>query len=71
MFKFKHEELLGPFDGVQTQFSTVLDYVPGSLRVFTPLLEESVNVTELGGKDVELSEAPLGGDALFFVYRIL
>lgn len=67
----EHEEQLGPFDGVQTTFSTSLDYVPGSLRAFTPLLSAVVGLTELGGKDVELAEAPLEGDVLIFVYRVL
>ena len=65
----RHEELLGPFDGVQTQFSTQSDYVSGSVRAFLPLLEQQANVTELGGRDVELAEAPLQGDVVFLVYR--
>lgn len=67
----KHDEILGPFDGVQTEFSTVLDYVPGSLRAFTPLLGEAASVTELGGKDARLDDAPLEGDVLIFVYNTL
>lgn len=66
-----NEQNLGPFDGVQTQFSTNVDYAPGTLRVFTPLLEESLNAVELGGKDFSLPEAPISGDVLFYVYRSL
>jgi hypothetical protein len=66
-----HEDLLGPFDGVQTQFSASFDYAPGTLRALTPLLETEANVTELGGKNFELDEAPIEGDVLILVYRIL
>lgn len=65
----RHDELFGPFDGVTVAFQTTQDYVPGTVRAFIPLLDEEANVTEMGGKDVELAEAPLDGDVIVFVYR--
>jgi hypothetical protein len=66
---YKREIIDGPFDGVQTDFQTQGDYVPGTLRVFHPQLLVDPNVVELGGKDFRLVDAPKADDFLMVWYR--
>jgi len=67
--RFMSEEYLGPFDGTQDTFQTSVDFVPGSLRVFAPILGKTVDSVELGTNKVVMAESPLEGDVLIFVYR--
>lgn len=58
----------GLIDGVNTNFETPVDYLPGSVRVFSPLLEVVLVVTENGGKSFSLSEPPQAGDLIYIFY---
>ena len=59
---------IGTIDGVNTLFQTPTDYKPGTVRAFTSLAQWADSITELGGKDVELCEAPCEGDLVYLYY---
>lgn len=59
---------LGAIDGVNTDFETPVDYLPGSVRVFSPILDADLGVTENGGKSFSLSEAPQPDDLIYVFY---
>lgn len=59
----------GTIDGVNRVFTTSHYYVTGSVRAFAPLLQNGLEVTELGGNRVQLADAPLEGDVVYLTYR--
>jgi hypothetical protein len=63
------ELAIGTINGANVAFATSIDYVPGTVRAFTPTLQHPSDLTELGGKDFELAEAPLADDLVYVVYR--
>jgi hypothetical protein len=60
---------VGVVDGVNTLFSTVSDYKPGSLVHFLNGFPQHSGMVELGGRDFQLTTAPLTGDVVSVYYR--
>lgn len=65
----------GSVDGVNTLFWTSASYVPGSVRAFVngQLKRQDLDDgwIELGGKKVQLKEAPRTGEVVQFYYLVL
>jgi hypothetical protein len=66
------ETLVGAVNDFNTVFYTAADYVPGSVRVVRNGLLGSAPLTdgwyELGGKKLQLKEAPITGDVMRAYY---
>ncbi len=59
---------IGVIDGVNKVFQTPTDYQEGSVRVWASWGLWDQCVVELGGRDVEIDNAPLEGDSVFIYY---
>jgi hypothetical protein len=62
------EQLTPSPDGAQVMFSTSKEYVPGTVSVWINGLRKIQDwddgFDELGGKDIEMREAPQAGDSI-------
>lgn len=56
-------------NGVNKRFETSMVYIPGTVRAWVPLLQPPSFVTEIGGRAVDLAEAPKTGDVVLLWYE--
>lgn len=68
------EVAVGTIDGMNRDFETSVDYLPGSLRVWTNglLRREDFDdgFDETGPKNFQMNEAPVDGDVIQVFFRI-
>lgn len=67
--KYIKELATGAVNGVNTLFSTSVDYAPGQLVHFLNGQAQHVGLVELGGKDFQLDCAPYAGSVISVYYR--